>query len=536
MPLLLVDDAPLHSAATPTRDAAVEERAARQTAEVRPVALASETHKTAALADSAAVKQAVLQAQQGERHRLAGDKEKALACFQEALNCDPACVQAYLGRASIYLEQGRSHEALLDCNTGLRQEPKRAVLYVLRGLAYIRLGNLKRTLDEAEDAVRFNPRLPSAYMLRGTVRFKKGMAGEALTDVKQAIRLRPGDAKFRAELARLLAETGKYEQAAQVYAEVLELAPDFHAARLLRGAALRLAGEAAEAESEFSEYLRRRPKTAAVHYQRGLCRLAQGDYAQAMTDFDKAIALNPKDEAARQAKQKTLEQWEGTARQSRAQGGSAGTVALAATAMDKPAAEPTRSSPVPPNPVPPKTSPAKTKPKPSRPRRWRGDNDEPIRWGRPLKWAGSVILVAVLGYLFVPMVWGYVKAHSIPQDEKIPLAEAKVTAPEIWEHYRTNAQAAESKFGKRFIEVRGIVEDVKKAHSGQKDAVDIVLFGSRNGGRIVCTMSPPKSRNQEVRLDRVERHASVKIIGKCTGKADKSVNLDEVRLVEVRRR
>jgi Tfp pilus assembly protein PilF len=37
----------------------------------------------------------------------AGQKDQALACYQEALALDPDGTQAYLGRASIYIEQGR---------------------------------------------------------------------------------------------------------------------------------------------------------------------------------------------------------------------------------------------------------------------------------------------------------------------------------------------------------------------------------------------------------------------------------------------
>jgi tetratricopeptide (TPR) repeat protein len=535
MPPLLVEDSRPLQAAMPTQDAPAERAAARQLSEVRPLPSESESVEKEATEDSAAAEEVLTQLRQGERHRLAGQKESALDCYQKALALDAACMQAYLGRASIYIQQGRLNEALLDCNSALRQQPDRAVLYVLRGLVYERLGKLKRALDEAEDAVRFDPRLPSAYMLRGNVRFKKGMTGEALADVRQAIRLRPGDAKFHAELARLLAHTGQYEQAARIYAKVLELAPNFHEARFSRGAALRLAGETAEAQAELTEYLRRRPRSADAHYQRGLCRLAQCNYAQAMTDFDKAIALNPDDEAVRQAKEKTLEQWEGTAKQGRSQSGSAATVALTATAADKPAAEPTHSTPVLSKPLPPKTSRAKTKPRRSRPPRW-SDDANPNRWSRPIKWAGSLVLVAVLGYLFVPMVWAYVKLRSIPQEDNIPVAEAKVTAAELFEHFQTNAQSAQSEFGQKFIEVQGIVEEVKQARSGENDTVQIVLVGNRFGGLIVCTLAPTKSLNQGVRLSRVDRFGAVKLIGKCAGQADKAVNLDEVRLIEVRTR
>ncbi|MGH7169301.1 MAG: OB-fold protein, partial [Gemmataceae bacterium] len=261
-------------------------------------------------------------------------------------------------------------------------------------------------------------------------------------------------------------------------------------------------------------------------------------YAQAMSDFDKALALNPDDKTAYEAKQQTLDQWEGTAKQSRSKSGSAATVAPAAAVSDASAAEPTRTSAVPSKPTPAKTSPAKTKPSRSRPRRWR-DDGEPARWLRPAKWVGSLVVVALLGYWFVPMVWAFVKVHSIPQDDHdTRVAEAKATAAELWERYQTNASSAQSQFGQKVIEVRGTVQDIKKVRAGKKDAIQIVLFGSSSGGRIVCSMPPPKSINQGTRLSSMERFGTVKLIGKCTGQADKTktVNLEEVRLLEVRSR
>ncbi|HTU20598.1 MAG TPA: tetratricopeptide repeat protein [Gemmataceae bacterium] len=536
MPLLMVDGTgPFYLSGY----AAAEKIAPTRKAEVSPPPAPSESAKPAvALAALATAEQAASQAQLGERYRAAGQKEKALVCYREALDADPDCTQAYLGRASVFIEQGRLNEALLDCNAALRREPQRAILYVLRGLVYVRLGNLKRALVEAEDAIRCDPRLPSAYMLRGNVHFKKGTLGEALADMKTAIRLRPNDAKFYSELGRLLIHMGHHAQAARIYAKVLELSPDFHEARLQRGVALRQAGETSAAEAELTAYLRHRPRTAAAHYQRGLCRLAQRNYVQATADFDKAIDLNPNDTAAYQAKEKTLEQWEGTARQPRSTSGSAATVARAATATVEPPALPTRTDPVISRPTPKKTRPAPTKPSRSPRRRWDDDDDddEPGPWVRHAKWACAVVLVGMLGYFFVPVVWAYVKVYSIPQEDKIPIAEAKVTATELWGRYLTNPSSAQSQFGSKFIEVRGIVQEVKQTRTGDKDIVQIVLVGDRYGGRIVCTLVPTKSLNQGVRLSRVDQLGSVKLIGKCTGLADKSVNLDEVRLIEVRSR
>lgn len=529
MPPLLIEDLPPAPAAMPRRAAEPEKIAAQQKAEARPAPPPSKTVATAAAEASTAGVQALLQAQQGDLYRTQGRKEKALACYHQALILDPTCAQAYLGQASIYIEQGHLKAALHDCNTALRQQPRRAVLYVLRGLVYVRMGNLKRALDEAEDALRFDPRLPSAYMLRGSVRFKKGMMADAVSDVKHAIRLRPKDAKFRAELARLLAETEQYEQAARNYAKALELAPNFHEARLLRGAALRLAGEAADAEAELTEYLRRCPRSAAAHYQRGLCRLAQRNYVQAMTDFDKAIGLDPNGKAAYEAKQKTLEQWEGTARQARSGGGSAGTVALAATASAAPPSPPPRAESVPAKPTPPKTRPVKPKPKPNRwrSRRWDDDEDKPRQWLRPAKWVCIVALVGLLGFGGFHLLADVTSDPYKPDD--IPPVSATLSADELFQRFHSNPATAKTELSEKFVEVQGLVD----RHFDAKEPPLVLLAVTRSKATVNCALKAKPSLYQQMMLGQMDGVCQASIVGQCAGTQGSSVVLNECLIVNV---
>jgi tetratricopeptide (TPR) repeat protein len=535
MPIFVVEERRPQPTTTQTQPAESDKIAPPQTIEVRPAPQPIETNDTADANDSASIEEAAVHVQRGERHRAAGQKDQALACYQEALSLDPDCTQAYLSRASIYIEQGRLNEALVDCNSALQREPERAVLYVLRGLVYTRLGNVKRALEEANDAIRFDPQLPSAYMLRGTARFKNGMLSEAVTDVKQAIRLRPNDAKFHAELGRLLAQMGQHEQAARTYAKVLELSPNFHEARLQRGMALREAGEAAEAEAELTHYLRRCPGTAAAHYQRGLCRLAQRNYAQAMTDFDKAIALKPDDEAARAAKTTTLEQWEGTARQGRSgeMRATAATVALAATASEKPvAAAASRPSSAPTQPIPPKSAPytpyrPKPEPRPAaRPQKKRND-DEPAQWVRPAKWVCTVALVGLLGFGGFRLLANFMHNPHKPEDG--PPATATLHADELMQRYKSNPASAQAELSDHYIEVNGPVDRTFE----DKNPPVLVLGVTRTNATVNCTLKANPNLHQQMMLSRIEGDCQATIIGLCAGLQGNAITLSECRIVMV---
>jgi tetratricopeptide (TPR) repeat protein len=541
MPLLLVDDGRPVPASKSAPDVPAESVGSNSISEARSPVLATETTSTAATLRAAAQEEglqlqkdtlhrfaedkekALACCQQAHQYRLAGEKEKALACYEQALALDPHVSQAYLGRASVYVQQRRFHEALIDCNLALRQEPKRTGLYVLRGLVYARMDNAKRALEEAEAALRCDPRSASAYMLRGTVRFKKGMFDEALLDVKQAIRLRPNDVKFRAELGRLLVESGKHEQAARIFAKVLELAPDFHEARLLRGTALRLAGEVEKAEAEITDYLQRCPRTAAAYYQRGLCRLTQRNYAQAAVDFDKAINLNPKDEAVHQAKQQALEQWEKPAREARALNGSAATVATAATATDAPSANTAASSPL-------RTPSARPKPPPFQPRtrsaRLEWSSGEPMAWLRPLKWACALVLIGLVGF------GGFrALAHFMhdPNAEDIPSASVKLNAEKLVERFKTGSVEANKELIGQIIEVTGVVV----SNLDDKTPPVVVLSGGGANLTLRCTLKANLSYRQQMQLARIVEQSKVTLVGKCAGPQDSAIAMNECHMVNV---
>lgn len=529
-PILVEETRSIPDAAT-RQDARLEKPVDPQPTEVRATPPLQESIAAPA-ADSDFAEQAALHAQRGERHRATGDKGKALACYRQALDLDPNCTQAYLGRASVYIEQGRYNEALLACDAALEREPERAVLYVLRGLAHSRQGDLKRAVDEAEFALRFDPHLPSAYVLRGTARFKKGMMSQALEDVKTAIRLRPTDAKFHAELARMLARTGQHDQAARSYAKVLELAPNLHEAHLQRGVAMRQCGNTVAAESELTQYLRHCPGNAVAHYQRGLCRVSQRNYSQAISDFDKALALKPDDWAAKEAKEKALQQWEGTARPTRAGSlmGTAATLTRTETQRNTPATVPTKPMPMPPKPAPAKSTPAKTKPAPSQPsyraHSWQ-DDDEPSRWAQPAKWSCIVALVCLLGFGSFRLLANVINNPYKP--DSIPATSATLSAEDLWKRFQSNPATAKAELSEHFIEVTGMIE----RHFDGKTPPVVILSVAGSNATVTCTLKANMTLHQQMLLSRIQGDSKATLVGMCAGTQNNTIALSECLLVKV---
>ena len=98
----------------------------------------------------------------------AGDLDKAIADYSEAIRINPQYAAAYCGRGVAYEKnKGEYDKEVTDETEAIQLDPKDALPYYNRGVAY----RLKRDYDNAiadnTDAIRLNPNYAKAYYNRG---------------------------------------------------------------------------------------------------------------------------------------------------------------------------------------------------------------------------------------------------------------------------------------------------------------------------------------------------------------------------------
>ena len=156
-----------------------------------------------------------------------GNREAAVARFEQAIEMDPNLGVAYGGLASLYLEDGLYDKALESADRLLAVDPGSAEGLGIRYEAYRRMGdeaNMKAALDELQGA---DPdRIADAYYQQGLLLFNEGNADGAVSAFERVISADPERARAYYQLGRSYLSAGDYEKGKQFLERFIEMAPD----------------------------------------------------------------------------------------------------------------------------------------------------------------------------------------------------------------------------------------------------------------------------------------------------------------------
>ena len=141
---------------------------------------------------------AALKAEQEERNRLtpstlcaisqgnadskAGEYDRAIAAYNEAIRLDPKSAFAYVSRGDAYADKGDNDRAIADFNEAIRLDPKSALAFRSRGVAYADKGDNDRAIADFNKAIRLDPKSALAFMSLGDAYANKDEYDRAIAD------------------------------------------------------------------------------------------------------------------------------------------------------------------------------------------------------------------------------------------------------------------------------------------------------------------------------------------------------------------
>ncbi|KAL3893024.1 MAG: hypothetical protein SGPRY_014550 [Prymnesium sp.] len=105
----------------------------------------------------------------------AGENEKAVECFTQAIASDPSSHLLYSNRSAAYARLGQFTPALLDANKAIELKPDWFKGHSRRAAAYMGLRSWRPALAAFEEGLRLEPN--NAYMLEESARIKKLLEG-----------------------------------------------------------------------------------------------------------------------------------------------------------------------------------------------------------------------------------------------------------------------------------------------------------------------------------------------------------------------
>lgn len=195
--------------------------------------------------------------QEGILHLQRGIAQKALACFQEAIQFNPSGGDAYLGL----------------------------------GLAFNAVSDRESAKQAFEKAVRFSPQQAAPHFELGRILSQEGKDKEALSCYKAAIDLDPQCATYHFNFSSLLMKIGYTPQASVGFRKVLSLDPDYVEAWNALGAALNHLGQSQEAAACYQKAIALRPQYIDAYNGLGLLLCDLGDSASGEQCFRLAMQI-----------------------------------------------------------------------------------------------------------------------------------------------------------------------------------------------------------------------------------------------------
>lgn len=251
--------------------------------------------------------------------------EEAVAYYTEALNIDHQFNNARYNRAMAYYEMEKYHQALIDLDLVLQNNPEdiaayeqrgrikymlqdargavadysivmenqsMGLLYVNRGLAYTQATDYEAAMKDFAKAIDTNPDDIEAYVGMGDVQFELGAYEKSIVYYDQALELDPKDDRTLNNRANTYKRMDQMEEALRDYNQSIALNPNTYVFTNRAFYWFDLGDlEQAKRDSEHATQLDY--GNANAYYCLGLIYLTQEDYAAGLENLNQAVALSP---------------------------------------------------------------------------------------------------------------------------------------------------------------------------------------------------------------------------------------------------
>lgn len=222
-------------------------------------------------------------------YRDAGQLDKAIPQYEEALRRDPTLAAARLQLASalrLARQTARAAEILQPLTD------RAAASYEL-GLIRLDEGNLDQGIAAIERAIAADPDMAEAHNLLAGILLTRGDSARAEASVREAIRIWPEYADAHKNLGALLSARGDLSQACFHLETALRLQPSLTAARYHYALALARMSRFDVAEKQVTQVLHEDPKHAEAHQVLAALLAGKGQYQAAIAEYRSALALRP---------------------------------------------------------------------------------------------------------------------------------------------------------------------------------------------------------------------------------------------------
>jgi tetratricopeptide (TPR) repeat protein len=238
---------------------------------------------------------ALIQSNLGNLYAQQKDWEKAIACYQMAIQLDSNLAPTYRNLAKVLQYTGRQEAAVeylyravkLDPTLGKPQE------YLQLGHTFLKKGKTKRAIACYRQAVSLRPNFAEAYHCLGEALTNQGQQQEAIACYYEVIANNPQDIESQYRLAKALAANNDVAQAIDCYRTLIKNQPDRFQLHYDLADLLMKKERWYDSIRSFYRAIELNPNFPWSYYYLGTIFLRIKRWQKAAEIFTKAIELNP---------------------------------------------------------------------------------------------------------------------------------------------------------------------------------------------------------------------------------------------------
>jgi Flp pilus assembly protein TadD len=196
----------------------------------------------------------------GQYYVDAGDFNKAIGCYQQALEGSPNATKVNFNLAHASEKVGDLNAAAKHYAEVLRLKRQYPLAHYNLAIVLAKMGRTTDAMGEYAEELKVNPDSSGAHNNLGTLLAKAGRLDEAIEHYSSAIRIDPQTDNAYSNLAVVLINKGQYADAVESCMTALRINPRSPDAHNNLGRALEGLGKVADAIGQYQEALRIDPK------------------------------------------------------------------------------------------------------------------------------------------------------------------------------------------------------------------------------------------------------------------------------------
>jgi tetratricopeptide (TPR) repeat protein len=226
-------------------------------------------------------------------YQAAGQLERAIASYREALRVDPMYPAALLGLGTALRQSGDLAAAADAFEQATRAAPDNPKAWNELGQLDLDLGRAPRALEALKKSIALAPESPQPHNGLGIVLAQSGNFAAAEAEFREAIRILPNYGEAHGNLAGVLDLEQDLKQAMYEFDLAVRISPDDANTHFNYGAVLSREKRIDEARAEMQAAVRANPNFAEAHEMLGRFYEQAGQADDALHEYEAAVRIRP---------------------------------------------------------------------------------------------------------------------------------------------------------------------------------------------------------------------------------------------------